>query len=42
MKFLESFEFSLLRFENRLVFHKLEFVRNVTRNTFKGKDSEFE
>ena len=34
--------FSILRFENRLVFQEPEFVKNEIRKTFKRKDPEFE
>jgi hypothetical protein len=34
--------FSILRFENRLIFQEPEFVKNEIRKTFKRKDPEFE
>ena len=34
--------FSILRFENRLVFQEPEFVKNEIRKTFKRKDPEIE
>jgi len=40
-QYLESLGFSILRFENRLVFQEPEFVKNEIRNTFKSKDPEF-
>jgi very-short-patch-repair endonuclease len=41
-QYLEGLGFSILRFENRLVFQEPEFVKNEIRKTFKRKDSEFE
>jgi len=41
-QYLEGPGFSVLRFENRLVFQEPEFVKNEIRKTFKRKDPEFE
>jgi hypothetical protein len=41
-QYLEGLGFSILRFENRLVFQEPEFVKNEIRKTFKRKDPEFE
>jgi len=41
-QYLEGLGFSVLRFENRLVFQEPEFVKNEIRKTFKRKDPEFE
>jgi very-short-patch-repair endonuclease len=41
-QYLEDFGFSILRFENRLVFQEPEFVKNEIRKAFKCKDLEFE
>jgi len=41
-QYLEVLGFSILRFENRLVFQEPEFVKNEIRKTFKRKDPEFE
>ena len=41
-QYLEDLGFSILRFENRLVFQEPEFVKNEIRKTFKRKDPEFE
>ena len=41
-QYLEGLGFSILRFENRLVFQEPEFVKNKIRKTFKRKDPEFE
>jgi len=41
-QYLEDLGFSILRFENRLIFQELEFVKNEIRKTFKRKDPEFE
>jgi very-short-patch-repair endonuclease len=41
-QYLESLGFSILRFENRLVFQEPEFVKNEISKTFKRKDPEFE
>jgi very-short-patch-repair endonuclease len=38
----EELGFSILRFENILVFQEPEFVKNEIRITFKRKDTEFE
>jgi very-short-patch-repair endonuclease len=40
-QYLESLGFSILRFENRLVFQEPEIVKNEIRKTFKSKDPEF-
>jgi very-short-patch-repair endonuclease len=40
-QYLESLGFSILRFENRLVFQEPEFVKNEIRKIFKMKDPEF-
>ena len=40
-QYLEGLGFSILRFENRLVFQEPEFVKNEIRKTFKRKDTEF-
>jgi very-short-patch-repair endonuclease len=37
-EYLESLGFSILRFENRLVFQEPEFVKNGIRKTLKMKD----
>jgi len=37
-QYLEGLGFSILRFENRLVFQEPEFVKNEIRKTFKRKD----
>jgi very-short-patch-repair endonuclease len=37
-QYLESLGFSILRFENRLVFQEPEFVKNEIRKTFKMND----
>ncbi|HEX7493892.1 MAG TPA: hypothetical protein VF346_06720 [Bacteroidales bacterium] len=37
-----SLGFSMLRFENRLVFQEPEFVKNEIRKAFKREDPEFE
>ena len=39
---LEGLRFSILMFENRLVFQEPEFVKNEIIKTFKRKDPEFE
>jgi very-short-patch-repair endonuclease len=41
-QYLEVLGFSILRFENRLVFQEPEFVKNEIRKNFKRKDPEFE
>ena len=41
-QYIEGLGFSILRFENRLVFQEPEFVKNEIRKTFKRKDPEFE
>ena len=41
-QYLEGLGFSILRFENRLVFQEPEFVKNEIRKTFKRKDPEIE
>ena len=41
-QYLEGLGFSVLRFENRLVFQEPEFVKNEIRKTFKRKDPEIE
>src|SRR5665647_608398 len=41
-QYLEGLGFSILRFENRLVFQEPEFVKNEIRKAFKRKDPEFE
>ena len=41
-QYLEGLGFSILRFENRLVFQEPEFVKNEIRKYFKRKDPEFE
>jgi very-short-patch-repair endonuclease len=41
-QFLEDLGFSILRFENRLVFQEPEFVKNDIIKTFKRKDPKFE
>ena len=41
-QYLEELGFSILRFENRLVFQEPEYVKNEIIKTFKGKDPEFE
>ena len=41
-QYLEGLGFSILRFENRLVFQEPEFVKNEIRKTFKRKGPEFE
>jgi very-short-patch-repair endonuclease len=38
----ESLGFSILRFENRLVFQEPEFVKNEISKAFKRKEPEFE
>jgi very-short-patch-repair endonuclease len=40
-QYLESLGFSILRFENRLVFQEPEFVKNEIIKNFKMKDPEF-
>ena len=39
-QYIEGLGFSILRFENRLVFQEPEFVKNEIRKTFKRKDPE--
>lgn len=39
-QYLEGLGFSILRFENRLVFQEPEFVKNEIRKTFVNKDSD--
>jgi len=41
-QYIESLGFSVLRFENRLVFQAPEFVKNEIIKTFKRKDPESE
>jgi very-short-patch-repair endonuclease len=41
-QYLESLGFTVLRFENRLVFQEPELVKNEIRKAFKNKDSELE
>ena len=41
-KYIEGLGFSILRFENRLVFQEPESIKNEIRKTFKRKDPEFE
>ena len=41
-QYLEDLGFSVLRFENRLVFQEHDFVKNEIRKTFKRNDPEFE
>ena len=41
-QYLEDLGFSILRFENRLVFQEPEYVKNEIIKAFKGKDPEFE
>jgi len=41
-QYIESLGFSVLRFENRLVFQEPEFVKNEIRKTFIRKDQESE
>jgi very-short-patch-repair endonuclease len=41
-QYLESLGFSVLRFENRLVFQEPEFVKHEIRKAFKNKDPESE
>ena len=40
-QYLEGLGFSILRFENRLIFQEPEFVKNEIRKIFKMKDPEF-
>jgi very-short-patch-repair endonuclease len=41
-KYIESLGFTVIRFENRVLFQEPEFVKNEIRKTFKRKDPEFE
>jgi very-short-patch-repair endonuclease len=41
-QYLEGLGFSILRFENRLVFQDPEFIKNEIIKTFKRQDSEIE
>jgi len=41
-QYLEGLGFTVLRFENRLVFQEPEFVKNEIRKAFKNKDPELE
>jgi very-short-patch-repair endonuclease len=41
-QYLEGLGFSILRFENRLVFQEPEFVKNEIRKSFNKKDQEFD
>jgi very-short-patch-repair endonuclease len=40
--YLEGLGFTILRFENKLVFQEPEFVKNEIRKNFKNNDPEFE
>jgi very-short-patch-repair endonuclease len=40
-QYLEGLGFSILRFENRLVFQEPEYVKNEIRKNFKNKAPEF-
>ena len=41
-QYLEGLGFSILRFENRLLFQEPEFVKNEIRKSFHMKDREFD